>query len=721
MPIGPQAKLLIFTSIVLACAAGTCLPGVAQACNPGQWAPAATNGSKGLLALVKNIPAATTWAGLPGATRERLQAYADGRLAEFRARWGRDALATKEAILLGCPTAEMTTAIDDYYRKTYDTVVSSAFALNDVTSAPLRRALTRNYLAAMSAARATITYPDGKLPNRDWDGKSLFDSFRLPDAQADAAIRQYSASVVRDLRAIDDATLGEKERLLKHEALFDSRSRATSFEAEVACDLISAHYSLIQGYRGDNGRPKIFADDDAAVGEANAMYLHSTELRFLDVGTWAASFHVLCKGTDDELPAHIGDPATNDVARAILLFQKWWVERVAAQPGAQNKCTVYSAADRAQIWDGFSAGQRSNNDGATSMETYRAQVEGYRDLVVARYRGVARTALRLVFPDDQVLTPEQRRRVGAAIDAETAFGLLPDKIAAALDDAQGTKGGPAVTAWKAAFAKNVATIGGNYAAGDPVRPEDEATVKAMFDEVKAWVARRYQNYPINIEELYGKFSFTVNTDGGASAANLTGNILFGVGTRRSRMEFYSLLLHELRHAVNFARHAAVPDQESDKGMVVEGAGVAVEALLLESFLKDTLKNELAYALYALDYGIRDARFVGTTEATLRKFLRDGCAGANEPNTVDFIKGIGAGYGLMGDLGNTLALRAHIGTQYFQYLSGGFQVLDDIAFLQSAVDPTGVVKIDPFVLFACGLNNPRRNSEYVASLKACVRR
>jgi len=44
-------------------------------------------------------------------------------------------------------------------------------------------------------------------------------------------------------------------------------------------------------------------------------------------------------------------------------------------------------------------------------------------------------------------------------------------------------------AWNKAFATHLAPIGGHYA-------EDEATIKKMFEEVKAWVGARYVGYPI---------------------------------------------------------------------------------------------------------------------------------------------------------------------------------------------------------------------------------
>jgi len=71
--------------------------------------------------------------------------------------------------------------------------------------------------------------------------------------------------------------------------------------------------------------------------------------------------------------------------------------------------------------------------------------------MIAKYRDIAKVALNLVFPNDDVLTPAQRTRVVAMIDAETAFGLFPTKITAALDSAQGTVDGRAASAWRSAI------------------------------------------------------------------------------------------------------------------------------------------------------------------------------------------------------------------------------------------------------------------------------
>jgi len=187
------------------------------------------------------------------------------------------------------------------------------------------------------------------------------------------------------------------------------------------------------------------------------------------------------------------------------------------------------------------------------------------------------------------------------------------------------------------------------------------------------------------------------------------------------MEYYSILLHELRHAVTYAyRHTAsdVSKAAADEGPAVEGSGVAVEDMLLEAFMRDVLKDDLAFALYNLDYGIRDARFVGTTVATLWRYLRTECSTATSPDTNDFAKGIANDYGLTGDLATTAALRSHAGTQYLQYISSGLQIVQDIAFLQTQIAPD-VTVLDPYVLFACNLNTPRRDETYVSKLKQCL--
>ena len=150
-----------------------------------------------------------------------------------------------------------------------------------------------------------------------------------------------------------------------------------------------------------------------------------------------------------------------------------------------------------------------------------------------------------------MLTASQRQRVIEMIDAETGFGLFIDKIAVALDEAQAANNGPSPVRLESWLLPQRRQDRRNFA-------EDERKVREMFEEVKAWIASRYVGYPIEIAPLFSKFRFNVNRASGAETYGSTGDIQFGIGVVRSKMEYYSLLLHELRHAVGFAWRATAP-------------------------------------------------------------------------------------------------------------------------------------------------------------------
>jgi hypothetical protein len=696
-------------------------------CSP-RPASSADSGGAGVMELLKDVSINTKWAELPAQTKIRLKTLADDRLATYRSHWAADALAMKQTILLQRPTPKMTSAINGYYQTTYPTLVPSTFVLSDIKHPALADALVRNYLGVFAAARATLTYPDGTLPNCDWDSESPFDSIRLPDRQTYEDIKAYNQAVVGALTKIDDVSLTDLEQKLKQYVLFSARSNAEGSRGdsygsdfmEQACDIAELNYDILSGYEGDRGRPKIFASDEEVLRETNALYLHSTQLKWLDIGTRASAFSY-CATTQDRIKKDVGDPTINNVAKGIMLLQNWWVERTT--DAAAPNCSIYSTQDRIRIWNAFSADQQFNNDGASSMETYQLKLDKYKADKTIHYREVVKTALRQVFPNEAVLTSEQYLKVVTALDKRTDFGVFIKRILEELDAAQGTTNGPAARLWASAVAAHVENIGGRYTTGQSVRSNEADEINTMFEEVKAWVARFYQGYRINITSLFGHITLEVDTRNNASTENGTAKIWIGVGTERSKAEYYSWLLHELRHAVMYAWHATAADKSQakyDEGPALEGSGVAVEDLLLLSFLKETLKSDTALSLYVLDYGIRDARFAGTTDATLAKYLRSGCAGAGDLDTVEFTKSIARSYGLLEVRADTVAQRSHAGTQYLQYIWGGLYMLDELAYLQTQVDPSERRRVDPYVLFACGLNTPRRDKPYIDALRMCMK-
>ena len=137
-------------------------------CNP--WFEPAEFGGSSVSRVLADMPLTTRWVDVPDSVRQQLKDDADNRLAAFRARWGKAALAIKQDILLRCPTLEMSEAVDDYYRKSYDTVVPQTFSLKNIRNAYFSRALARNYLGTMAAERASLTYPDAKVaePRLGW-------------------------------------------------------------------------------------------------------------------------------------------------------------------------------------------------------------------------------------------------------------------------------------------------------------------------------------------------------------------------------------------------------------------------------------------------------------------------------------------------------------------------------------------------------------------------
>lgn len=677
----------------------------------------------GVLELLKPISLDTKWADLPEATRVQLQALADHQLATYRLQWGGQALAVKQTTLLESPTPQMILAEDRYYRASYRSFLPSTFTLQDLKAPTLRKALILNYLGVYAAVRAGLTYPNGTLPNFDWDGSFPFDSVRLPDQQTYEEIKAYNRGVVEALSQVDDSSLGELEKKLKEYALFSARSNAEGSRGdsygsdyiEQACDIAELNYDILAGYEGDRRRPTIFASDEAVLRDVNALYLNNTPLKWLDVGTRASALSY-CMTPQDRIRTDVGDPATNDVAKGMILLQNWWVERL--NKAAAQSCSIYSSQDRVRIWDAFSADQQFNNDSSSTMETYVIRLKRYKAQKLAHYHELAQIALTLVFPDEAVLTQAQQRKVVTAIGNRTDFGLFTKRIAEELDAAQDTVNGPAAQLWKSTVEHNVEYIGGNYSFEQSARPDEIEKISKMFEEVMTWVARNYTGYPIDISSLFKHIRLEVNTKNNAFTDNGTAKISIGVGTSRSTAEYYSWLLHELRHAVMYAWIAAAPDKSSvryDEGPALEGSGVAVEDLLLSSFLKGTAKTPIALALYTLDYGIRDARFAGTTDATLQKYLRSDC----DLDTIEFTKRIAEEYGLVGKLAETVAERAHAGTQYLQYVWGGLHMLDELAYLQMQVDPSEQHRVDPFVLFGCGLNTPRRDEAYIDALRACI--
>ena len=169
----------------------------------------------------------------------------------------------------------------------------------------------------------------------------------------------------------------------------------------------------------------------------------------------------------------------------------------------------------------------------------------------------------------------------------------------------------------------------------------------------------------------------------------------------------------MKHAIDQNSHRAL------EGAALEGAATSVERQIWPRFILDAMAGEAErLPLALLITGIDNVRFAATTDATLKVYLRKSCADG-EPDTVDFVKQIVASYGYTDP--DVLALRsqrAHNGTQYLQYEYGLVSYTDTMSFLERAVG--GGVKVDAFLLQACGLSSARKSQAHVDKLASCVR-
>ena len=244
----------------------------------------------------------------------------------------------------------------------------------------------------------------------------------------------------------------------------------------------------------------------------------------------------------------------------------------------------------------------------------------------------------------------------------------------------------------------------------------------MIDEIKSWLIDRYSSYPIPIGAILSEVEIEVITGNSTSTIVETGKISVGVGQSRSKIEYYSSLIHEFRHAIAAYWANNAPEGTKvviDMGLSREGAGIASEELLLPIFLKEQLNDALAINLYKLSFASRDARIMGTTAATLERFFRQKCDDATDLDTIEYSKSIAIAHGISGNLVDTASLRSHAGTDYLQYVWGGLQMLDELEILQQKILPNREKLLDPYVLFLCGQNTPKFDNTYIEKLRSCL--
>lgn len=657
------------------------------------------------LSLVKDLPLDTTWAGLSPSTRAKLEAAARKTERAYERQWDERALREQVRRLEVGATPEATAAFDQYVRDVFGAFLAApdAYAASTAMSPALRGALRKLYVVRVAAWRLNVLGYANMQP-LEVDGVTRIDQFPLPNERVIAAYQKVAADAVGELRAALAGQLSDEERALADRALFHARTHAagsTGFRYG-SQDLLTVWGRGGWAYdlaflRGEPGG-KFLQDDERYAETINAYYLEP--LRHADRGTVGALPNLVEMLIDPEfVKGELGaDPATNAAAKAYYLQTKWFLERAQASRDAQKACDLFTDAERAAMWEGFSADNLFNHDGASSLATFRGEAAASADQDLALYRKVLVDAVK-AFAAEKGLTAAQVAAVETAVNAEARYGAIATAAATALD-ATGAGNGAAFTA----KLSDIPSVGG-YAAGEALRPADRAVVDRVYADVKAFLASAYG---LDVAKLPA--TVNVKPDANSTVTGQDGTITFGLKTARTENWLVRVMLHEVHHSWNSRGGVFV------EGPAWEGAATVTEARVFPTLLTKVLtaRGEAAKAAYWLanNYANRNA-LIAKTDATVSILLRNECG---SKDTVQFARDIGAKWGLADEAALAdVAVRAHHGTSYLQYTAGEILYTGFLDRLGAAVGQP----LDPFQLQACGLAFAPENAATVTALKACL--
>jgi hypothetical protein len=647
--------------------------------------------------LLAQIAPDATWQSISDLQRQQLERHAMRVLEIDRRKWGREGLAAKERVLLTQRTQAMRENIDRVLGVKFSAELPDGFSLQrDVVNADLANALVGVYLIDMSD-RAYLLYDHPEF--RGWDGQKLTDLPILDDFER-RDLAGYATAIDTRLRSLDETRLTPTEKAVRAKSLFTTRSVKHLGEPPVG----SAGSFELAAMHGWPAERRPYTDDRALLDAYTAsMFAKVREVNRGTLGSFMFNHETEFEKTVLEeytLPPRL--------VTSILKLGNLHRTRTFAHPDHDRRCTLYSAEQRAAEWDTFTAGQISNADGQESMESYAAT---YAKLAQDRVPAIRQLAIDVVqrkFPrGSRLLTEGQRAAVVGQIAAETRPAAMLDTIYAALDKATGSP--TASDALKAA-AKEQTMVGG-YADGEALRAKDTQAIDEMWKKARAYVIAHYSGYEVDLAPLIPARAKVSAVSEGAFA--LGGEVNIGLKKAWNKASLYSTVLHEMKHAIDQRSHRAV------EGAALEGAATSVERQIWPRFVLEAMSGEAEkLPLALLITGIDNVRFTATTDATLKRYLRTSCA-EGEPDTVDFVKRIVASYGYTDP--DVLALRsqrAHDSTQYLQYDYGLVSYTDTMSFLERSVG--GGVKVDAFLLQACGLSSARKSQAHVDRLAACVK-
>jgi hypothetical protein len=673
-------------------------------------APAATpRPSIDLDALLASVPRGTTWASLDPTIKQTLQDQAVLRMAAFDEAWGRLGLKRKLRSLRQHHTQESEAQFNLFVSKRYASVVPPSFvATRDIRSKRLLRVLQSQYILTYGVFRGMMhNLPTFGMNDRDWDGVGRLDAaVGVPNERTLTAQRIFAARVLRKLRDIGDSQLTSLERNVRDRAKYILRALVQrTLETSYGIDLTeAAHYRpiLVSGFA------LAYSGLGGALYESAAAFLQDVNAAWFGPTKWVdtATVNTVANFTFRQGAARlvlIGDPSVSPLAKNYELLASWWLERLKADPRAGRPCTIYTERERAALWRGFAASSLLENSPGSSLVSLNSLIANERQLILADYQqNIIPAALRTVFPDESIITLNQRAEVISALSNDPRIGAYPALIADALDSVTGD--GLASTEFRKTM-NGLAYIGG-VATAAQITATDRARVAKVWDDVRAFLIGHYSGGTVDFGQTLPT-GVLATADVGSFADPTTGAIICGLGSRRSLGALYSTLLHEAHHAMNF-RTGHQPE-----GLGLEGIATLAARMLERQLLAEALPNKAP--LYSLEQGAEIGRLFGATEGNIAVLIRDHCD-AGAPNGIEFARQFGLNWGLTGPEADVVALRANNGTQYLQYLAGAALNRDVLSYLQTAVGSQ--VTLDPFRLMYCNVWSARKDQATIDALAAC---
>lgn len=510
------------------------------------------------------------------------------------------------------PTAEMRRNIDRVLSRELKSELPDGFAFDrDVAHADFKTALLRIYLI-VTARRSEMLHDDED--SRGWDGRPVKELGFL-DHEQYKAMRLWSEQTLEILRSLDESLLTAREQGILRKAQF--RARQHRFDrphvAEIGDPYLASFYKLPSAVRP-------FATDGELLLAYNAAMF--SEVRSVDRGT-LQSF-VYNHGAEFDATTLKDNGMSGRLVTSIMKLGHLFKTRVLAHPDRDNRCTVYSADDRAKTWDAFTARLLSNPDGAETMESYAKRHQTVARHKAAAIRELAQATLIALFPPDSPeLDATTRADIMRAIEAEDR----PAAVLATMTAAMNKKGRSLAAQKFEAAIKQQAMLGG-YESGGPLRKDDERQVVEMWQKIRTYLRREYAGYAVDIAALVpDRPTISTELTMNESFASSSG-VTIGLKSRENKATLYSTLLHEVKHLIDYASKAVV------EGAASEGAASAAQQMVWPRFIDEAMAGEsVSLPVARLLAEIDTIRYMAATDATLQVFLRRSCEGSEPTRSI----------------------------------------------------------------------------------------